>query len=102
MNIVKVFRWLARLGSLTSTGLILFFFFGEGFDPSHILLAEWVGLAFFPFGVVAGILLGWWKEGWGGALAVASLLDFYAIYGSLIHHALPGGRAIITRPFLHL
>ena len=45
---------------------------------------EWVGLAFFPVGVAAGMTVAWWKEGLGAAITLASLVAFYGIYGWLM------------------
>lgn len=74
--LANVLRWLARLTSVASIGLLLQFLFGE---PGMPTLAEAVLMAFFPFGVMAGMVLGWWKELWGGLLAVGSLGIFYVL-----------------------
>jgi hypothetical protein len=71
-------RWLARLWSVASLGLLLLFFIGEGFNPTLITPAEWVGLFFFPFGIAVGMIVAWRREGLGGAITVGSLLAFYA------------------------
>ena len=47
---------------------------------------EWVGLFFFPVGVIAGMLLGWWREVLGGAVTVFSLIGFYLIYGWFLNN----------------
>jgi hypothetical protein len=47
----------------------------RGVSPTAL---EWLGIAFFPGGVIVGMLLAWWKELLGGAITVASLLGFYA------------------------
>lgn len=73
-----VIRWLARLGSLVSIGLLLAFLFGEGGVGQQLSAPEWLGLLFFPGGVIVGMLLGWWREGWGGAVVIVSLAAFYA------------------------
>ena len=77
--------WSARALSIVSAGLLLLFVVGEGFDPSGITLRQWAGLLFFPFGVLAGMGVGWWREGVGGAITVGSLLAFY------VWHLLAGG-----------
>ena len=46
---------------------------------------QWVGFLFFPTGVIAGMLLGWWREVLGGAVTVGSLFGFYLIYGWLLN-----------------
>src|ERR1700681_3465506 len=74
-------RWIARAGSLLSILLILLLFVGEGFHPTQVRPKEGVGLLFFPAGVVAGMIITWWKEGVGAFITVASLLAFYGVYG---------------------
>ncbi len=77
-------KWIARAASLLSIGLILLIFIGEGFHPTRVAQREWVGLAFFPAGVVLGLLIAWWKEGAGAGITLASLLAFYGVYGFLM------------------
>src|SRR3989304_2656932 len=48
-------------------------FIGEGFEPAKITPREWASLFFFPFGLVVGMILAWWKEGLGGAMTVVSV-----------------------------
>jgi hypothetical protein len=71
-------RWVARLSSLVSMALLLFLF-GEGINPSQLTASEVLGLLFFPFGVVVGLLLGWRWETLGGAVTLLSLLAFYKV-----------------------
>ena len=71
-------RRIARLWSVASVGFVLLFLVGEGFHPSRLAGREWLGLLMFPFGVCAGLIVAWRREGLGGALAVASILLFYA------------------------
>jgi hypothetical protein len=51
---------------------------GEGPYPSTP--AEWIGLLFYPLGISAGMILAWWREGFGGVITVGSLLVFYVIH----------------------
>ena len=75
-------RWTARAASLLSAGTI--FLFLIGFDPRSVRTREWVGLAFFPAGVVVGFIVAWWKEGLGAGITLASLAAFYGVYGWLM------------------
>src|SRR6266496_948292 len=68
-------RWIARAGSLLSIGLILLFLIGEGFDTTQVTLKQWIGLLFFPSGVVIGMIVAWWKEEGGAAGAVHGTLQ---------------------------
>ena len=77
-------RWIARATSLLSIGLILMFLIGDSFDPARVRAREWIGLAFFPVGVATGMIVAWWKEGFGAAITLASLVAFYGVYGWLM------------------
>jgi hypothetical protein len=71
-------RWIARVCSLLSLAVLLLFIVGEfsskGPGPTP---DEWVGLAFFPIGVVLGLIVGWRFEITGGAIAMGALVAFY-------------------------
>lgn len=76
----RMVRSIARIWSLLSIGFVLMFVVGEtvgkqGLMPTPV---EWVALAFFPTGVVIGLIVAWWREGLGGGIAIFSLLAFYA------------------------
>lgn len=100
-NSALVFHWLARVGSIISIGLILCFFIGEGFNPSKLLFREWLGLLFFPCGIMVGMIVGWWREKLGGLISVSSLIIFYAIH-FMVSGNLPHGMAwlVFTSPGL--
>jgi hypothetical protein len=87
-----VIRWTARILSIISTTLLLLFMFGgrEAFDVSKLTAREWLGLAFFPFGVIVGFVVAWWKEGLGGGITVLSLLAFYLVFALLWNRGFPG------------
>jgi hypothetical protein len=67
-------RWAARLTSLFFIGVYVLMIIGEGFEPAQIKPFEWVMLLFGPLGLIFGMILGWWKEGLGGAIIILSLL----------------------------
>lgn len=80
--IILVMRWLALITSLVSLILLTMFLMdGERFNPRPKQL---VGMAFFPLGVAVGLIVAWWKEGIGAAIALISLACFYTIYGWLM------------------
>jgi hypothetical protein len=95
-------RWMARVGSLLSIGLIALFF--VGFQPKQVRPKEWIGLAFFPLGVVVGMTIAWWKEDIGAGISLVSLLAFYGVYGFLLGSPIHGWAFIVfTSPaFLFL
>ena len=89
---VQIFRWFTRILSVASLLLLLMFIVGEdGIKPSRVALREWVGLAFFPFGVGVGLIVGWWKEKLGGVIVLLNLLAFYFIYGLMLRGTLALG-----------
>lgn len=88
-------EWIARIGSVASIALLVTLFIGEALDPSQVARREWVGLLFFPIGVMVGMIVAWWKEGLGASITVASLVAFYLIYGFLFNNHI-GGWAFVT------
>jgi hypothetical protein len=88
-------EWVARIGSLASIAFLVALFIGEWLHPSQITRSEWVGLLFFPIGVMAGMIVAWWKEGLGASITVASLSAFYLIYGYVFRNHI-GGWAFVT------
>jgi len=83
------FRWLARLTSLLSLGIVAMFLLAEPFNPRNVRPREWVGFVCFPIGVMIGLIIAWWKEGLGATISISSLAAFYLVYewlmGSNIH-----------------
>jgi hypothetical protein len=79
--------------SILSIGLLALFLFGEGFDVRVIDGSEWIGLLFFPFGVVVGFLVAWKREALGSLISIGSLLCFYLAYGLMLSGRLPRGWA---------
>ena len=86
----NVIGWVARVLSVLGVGIILMFMIGEGFNPVHMSPDErWLVLG-FPIGVCIGMIVGWFSEGLGGGITIASLLFFYAVHYA--HRGkLPGG-----------
>jgi hypothetical protein len=76
---VKRLRLTAKIWSILSIGFVLLIFIGEMINATGPAptLDEWLGLAFFPMGVVIGLILAWWHEGVGGAVTVLSFVAFY-------------------------
>ncbi len=82
----NILRWVARVLSIVSIGIVLLFFIGEGMADgfsiasiASITWREWVAIVFFPFGVVVGMVVGWFRDGVGGSITAISLLLFYAL-----------------------
>lgn len=76
-----IVRWIARILSIVSIGMLLLFFFGESdfSQPFHLTTQEWILVSFFPLGVMVGMILGWWREGLGGLITTLALLGFYLV-----------------------
>jgi HSP20 family molecular chaperone IbpA len=92
---LAVIELLARLGSVASITLLILIFMNEAFEPSEISRNEWIGLVFFPIGVVIGMVIAWWKEGVGSVVTVASLVGFYLVYGYVLRNHI-GGLAFVA------
>ena len=91
-------RWTARLASAVCLAIIFLFFAGEGIDFSAVRPVEYVGLFFFPLGVMIGLVLAWREELAGGAVTVISVAAFYLVYGALLSGRLWQGWGFL--PFL--
>jgi hypothetical protein len=88
-------RWSARAASLVSLGVLLLFLTGDdgllGVENwAKVRPAEWPALLLFPFGVMIGLAVAWWREALGAATAVLSLTAFYA-YWVVLTGRVPGG-----------
>ena len=92
---LALIEMLARVGSIASITLLLMLFAGEGFHPSQVSAREWVGLFFFPIGVIAGMAIAWWKEGMGAAITLGSLLGLYLVYGYFMRYHIAGWAFIV-------
>lgn len=87
---LAVVEMLARVGSIASITLLVMLFAGEGLHPSQVAPREWIALFFFPFGIMVGMIVAWWKEGVGAAITVGSLLAFYLVYGYFMKYHISG------------
>ena len=85
-------RWTARVTSAVVIATLLLFLIGErGAErSSRPNRQEFIGLLFFPTGVVVGLMLAWWREGLGAAIALGSLAAFSADH-MFLRGGIPGG-----------
>lgn len=86
---------LARVASVISVTLLVLLFQAEAFHPSEIAPREWLGLVFFPVGIIVGLVIAWWKEGLGVSITIGSLLAFYFVYGYLLQSHVAGWAFIL-------
>lgn len=77
-KLASVVRWAARIWSVASLMFLSALIFGGDEGGTWPTAMEWIGLAFFPGGIIVGLLIAWWKEFLGGGIVVASLAGFYA------------------------
>ena len=94
-RLALMLRWSARLTGLVSIGVLLLFLTGEdglvgGNGWAKVRPVEWLGLLCFPFGVLLGLALAWWREALGAAVAAVSVTAFY-VQHVLLAGRLPGG-----------
>jgi CheY-like chemotaxis protein len=92
---LALIEMLARVGSIASIILLLMLFAGEGLHPSELPRNEWIGLLFFPLGVMIGMVIAWWKEGVGAVVTMGCLLGFYLVWGYLLRNHI-GGWAFVV------
>ncbi len=85
----RLVRWTARLTGGSSLAFMLFFvgahIFGESQGPAPTA-SEWVGLAFFPTGLIVGLSIAFFRAKTGALTALTSLAAFY-----IWHFARAGG-----------
>jgi hypothetical protein len=86
-------RWSARVTGLLSIGVLLLRLTGVD-DWAELRLAAWIGLLLYPFGVLLGLALAWWREGLGAAVAGVSVTAFY------LSEVLLAGRLAGPRPLV--
>jgi hypothetical protein len=92
---LAVIELLARVTSIASITLLVMLFQAETFHPSDVAPQEWIGLVFFPTGVVVGMIVAWWKEALGSLTALGSLVAFDLVYGFLMSNHI-GGWAFVA------
>lgn len=97
-----ILRWAARLLSLATALLLALFFLGEGLQVSDLAGLEFIGLLFFPVGLLIGFAVGWRNELAGGVISVLSTAAFYFAYELWANGTLPSGFsfALFTVPGL--
>ena len=76
---MNILRWIARIWGVASIAIVLLFLFGEGLVTNGVwpTATEWIGLLFFPFGLLVGLLLAWRYELAGALVAAGSVVAFY-------------------------
>ncbi len=76
-------RLAARVWSVVSIAFLLLILVSEvlsGEPPVLPTAFEWLGAAFFPVGVVLGLVIACWREGIGGVIGLLGLIGFYLWY----------------------
>jgi integral membrane sensor domain MASE1 len=89
-------RIAARVTSVVVFLILLLFYIGEGLSLTNTNRNEFIGLLFFPVGLVAGFALGWHDELWGGIIAICSTAAFYVIYGLALSGSIDQGWAFLV------
>lgn len=91
-SVAFIARWVARAWSVLNVLIIFLFAIGQSLRPVGPVptIQEWIGLALWPVGVAAGLLLAWLRELLGGFLAIGCLVAFY-IWNLLRSGHLPRG-----------
>lgn len=90
-NVLLVLRWSARVTGLALVGFFLFMVAGHGGLPNIIEQPAPVQVQFAGFFFcLAGCLLGWKRELWGGLLAAGGMAAFCATQ-LIVNGRFPGG-----------
>jgi len=74
MTLVDVLRWAGRITSLIILGFIALSLTEPSGRPTA---RQAVALVFFPGLLAIGLVLAWWREGLGAAIATIGILGFY-------------------------
>ncbi len=69
-------RWIARTWGIASTLLLLMFAFGGREHLQFNNTGETIAFLLFPIGVIAGLVIAWWRELTGGLVTVGCFLLF--------------------------
>jgi hypothetical protein len=86
-------RWVARALSIPSVLVLLFPYFVEGlYWLGATSIREVIGHACF-LAILAGLILAWRWEGWGGGLTVAGTVAFYVTWW--LHGTSPRGPFLV-------
>lgn len=93
-----ILRFTARAASIVCMAIIFLFFLGEDLEFGKLSIAEWIGFAFFPIGVLVGLVLAWEEELIGGIITLVSIGCIYLVYGWLLNSTFRIGWAFL--PFL--
>lgn len=78
-TLAVVCRWIARLSGAAFVALILTIAIGEGL-PNPFAQPPTIQIGFLALALLlAGLLLGWWTELWGGLLSLGGWLLFVCV-----------------------
>jgi hypothetical protein len=91
-------RVAARAASVICLAIIFLFFLGQDFEFGKVSAGEWIGIGFFPVGVLIGLVLAWEEELIGGAITLVSIAGFYLVYGWLLNSTFQMGWGLV--PFI--
>jgi hypothetical protein len=78
-TLLDAVRWTARILSILSIAGLVSFMVGEHFDPFRLQPFELLEFAFFPLGVMGGLVIAWRHESLGGVISLGSFVLFYLL-----------------------
>lgn len=81
-QLTKVIRIIARVWAVLGIAFLLFMILGHifGSEPQQVNgMNDVLSLAFFPTGVLIGLLLAWRWDGLGGIITIASMIGLYIL-----------------------
>ena len=93
MIVYKIIIIAAVVFSVITIAILLMFIFGESESLNGYLemeFKEMISFFFFPIGIIAGMVVSWWKQITGAIISLASLAIFYLLH-LIFWKELPGG-----------
>lgn len=71
------FLWIIRSFSIIVIFVVLLFMVGESWNPFKFTSEELILALFFPFMVVIGLIISFWKELYGGIVTILGIILYY-------------------------
>lgn len=104
---ITVLRWIARIWTVISLAFLAVMLIGELWGTINAgtviwpTISEWIGMLFFPIGIIVGLALVWKKELLGSIITLGSFVIFY-VYIFILSGILPRGPyfALVALPGL--
>lgn len=81
---LRLLRWVARLAGLASCIAIAALAYNQRMNPAQMGADDLLLFVFFPTAVALGLVLGWWRDLVGGAVAVGGWAAFQLAHSFVV------------------